>query len=135
MTDQVRDAASALLKLLDEGPLHAGKEDQCAACGAASGPVCQVVSAADLERVGDGAVVVAAHPFPGLVTVMGKASAIVTEVGGVCTKHLADIDGIAATEWKAFGAGGDMASAAFVSTIANFYMTDPISRASKTMAA
>jgi pyruvate,water dikinase len=59
-------------------------------CGAASGPVCQVVSAADLDRVGDGAVVVAAHPFPGLVTVMGKASAIVTEVGGVAS-HMATL--------------------------------------------
>jgi NADH-quinone oxidoreductase subunit G len=36
--------------------------------------------------------------------------------------------------WGAFGAAGDMADAPFVSPIANFYMTCPISRASKVMA-
>ncbi|MEC7491231.1 MAG: NADH-quinone oxidoreductase subunit NuoG [Pseudomonadota bacterium] len=37
--------------------------------------------------------------------------------------------------WAPFGSGGDVGSAPFVNPITNFYMTDPISRASKTMAA
>ncbi len=59
-------------------------------CGAGTGPVCQVRGPGDLDRVADGAVVVSARPFPGLVTVMGKASAIVTEVGGVAS-HMATL--------------------------------------------
>jgi pyruvate,water dikinase len=59
-------------------------------CGAGTGAVCQVRGAADLDRVVEGAVVVSARPFPGLVTVMGKASAIVTEVGGVAS-HMATL--------------------------------------------
>ena len=39
-----------------------------------------------------------------------------------------------ANEWKAFGRKGDVAATAFTPAIANFYMTDPISRASVTMA-
>ncbi|WP_343713563.1 NADH-quinone oxidoreductase subunit NuoG [Inquilinus sp.] len=37
-------------------------------------------------------------------------------------------------EWGAFGAEGTMGTAPFVSAVENFYMTDPISRASETMA-
>ena len=37
-------------------------------------------------------------------------------------------------EWGAFGAEGPMAAAPFVSAVENFYMTDPVSRASETMA-
>ncbi len=36
--------------------------------------------------------------------------------------------------WKVFGSEGDLASAPFVSPVTNYYMTDPISRASDTMA-
>jgi NADH-quinone oxidoreductase subunit G len=36
--------------------------------------------------------------------------------------------------WGEFGKAGSVTDAPFVSTIANFYMTDPISRASRTMA-
>ena len=36
--------------------------------------------------------------------------------------------------WGEFGKAGSVSDAPFVSTIANFYMTDPISRASRTMA-
>ncbi|MEE8084195.1 MAG: hypothetical protein V3T46_03135, partial [Alphaproteobacteria bacterium] len=36
--------------------------------------------------------------------------------------------------WAEFGAAGDMDPAPFVTPIDNFYMTDPISRASVTMA-
>ena len=40
----------------------------------------------------------------------------------------------AAAAWGAFGANGAVTTAAFVSPIANYYMTDPISRCSETMA-
>ncbi|TQV79102.1 NADH-quinone oxidoreductase subunit NuoG [Denitrobaculum tricleocarpae] len=36
--------------------------------------------------------------------------------------------------WKAFGSEGDLDSAPFISPVTNYYMTDPISRASDTMA-
>jgi NADH-quinone oxidoreductase subunit G len=36
--------------------------------------------------------------------------------------------------WGAFGQAGEMGAEPFVSPVANFYMTDPISRASPTMA-
>jgi NADH-quinone oxidoreductase subunit G len=36
--------------------------------------------------------------------------------------------------WGSFGAAGQVAATAFVGPIKNFYMTDPISRASETMA-
>jgi NADH-quinone oxidoreductase subunit G len=40
----------------------------------------------------------------------------------------------AAAAWGAFGQNGTTTTAAFVSPIANFYMTDPITRCSETMA-
>jgi NADH-quinone oxidoreductase subunit G len=46
----------------------------------------------------------------------------------------AGVDRIKPAEWAAFGRAGEVGSAAFVSPIDNFYMTDPISRASPTMA-
>lgn len=58
--------------------------------GAATGPMYHVESEDDLPRVPDGAVLVVRQPFPGLITVMGKAAAIVTEVGGRAT-HMATI--------------------------------------------
>jgi len=45
------------------------------------------------------------------------------------------IDEVAPGAWGDFGATGAMEGGAFVSPIENFYMTDPISRASETMAA
>ncbi len=48
--------------------------------------------------------------------------------------HLARIDDAEAASWADFGVSGTMDSAPFVSPIENFYMTDPISRASETMA-
>ncbi|MEQ8441842.1 MAG: NADH-quinone oxidoreductase subunit NuoG [Alphaproteobacteria bacterium] len=48
--------------------------------------------------------------------------------------HLARIDDAEAASWGDFGAAGDMNDAAFATPIENFYMTDPISRASETMA-
>jgi NADH-quinone oxidoreductase subunit G len=49
-------------------------------------------------------------------------------------RNFAALDQQAPGAWGAFGAAGDMADVPFVSPIANFYMTCPISRASKVMA-
>jgi NADH-quinone oxidoreductase subunit G len=49
-------------------------------------------------------------------------------------KSFAALDQQAAGAWGPFGKAGAMGDAPFVSPVANFYMTDPISRASKTMA-
>lgn len=45
-----------------------------------------------------------------------------------------NIDTCASTTWKPFGIAGDVTDAPFHSPVENFYMTDPISRASETMA-
>jgi NADH-quinone oxidoreductase subunit G len=49
--------------------------------------------------------------------------------------RLATLDVAQPGEWGAFGTAGALGSAPFASPVANFYMTDPISRASETMAA
>jgi NADH-quinone oxidoreductase subunit G len=49
--------------------------------------------------------------------------------------RLAKLDVAQPGEWGAFGKAGPIDPAAFASPVANFYMTDPISRASETMAA
>ena len=48
---------------------------------------------------------------------------------------MGDIGRCAKAEWKVFGKEGNLSTQPFTPTITNFYMTDPISRASKTMAA
>ena len=48
--------------------------------------------------------------------------------------NMARIDAIVAAEWEAFGDSGDMDAAPFTSPVADFYMTNPICRASETMA-
>ena len=48
--------------------------------------------------------------------------------------HMKNIGKVATATWRAFGEDGPMADDAFVSPVANYYMTDPISRASETMA-
>ena len=48
--------------------------------------------------------------------------------------HLGNIDAITPAEWGAFGKARKMSAKPFASPVANFYMTDPISRASETMA-
>jgi len=45
-----------------------------------------------------------------------------------------NIDGAAPSVWAEFGASGDVSDEPFTSPIGNFYMTDPIGRASVTMA-
>ncbi len=58
--------------------------------GAGGGPVYHVHTTGDLPGVPDGAVLVAPHTFPGLITVMPRASAIVTETGGAAN-HMATV--------------------------------------------
>jgi pyruvate,water dikinase len=58
--------------------------------GAGGGPIFQARSSQDLSRVPEGAVLVAPHPFPGLITAMGRINAIVTQVGGVAS-HMATL--------------------------------------------
>jgi pyruvate,water dikinase len=81
-------AGAAALDVSGLPVLRAGGTTVC--CGASAGAVFKVTGPGDLERVPEGAVVVSAHPFPALVTVMGRASAIVTEVGGVAS-HMATL--------------------------------------------
>ena len=59
---------------------------------------------------------------------MIRTNAVFAEV------DVAAADRTAKTEWTAFGASGDMNESPFGSAVENFYMTDPISRASETMA-
>jgi NADH-quinone oxidoreductase subunit G len=47
---------------------------------------------------------------------------------------LGEIDMVAKAAWGAFGSVGPIAATPFVYPIADFYQTDPISRASPTMA-
>jgi NADH-quinone oxidoreductase subunit G len=49
-------------------------------------------------------------------------------------RSFAALDQQSAGAWGEFGKSGNVSDAPFVSPITNFYMTDPISRASKTMA-
>ena len=51
-----------------------------------------------------------------------------------CAPNLADIGKLAKAPWSAFGKTGDISADPFKPAIENFYMTDPISRASVTMA-
>ena len=46
----------------------------------------------------------------------------------------AEVDTVRAAPWGDFGTDGPIASDPFVPPIGNFYMTDPISRVSETMA-
>jgi NADH-quinone oxidoreductase subunit G len=45
-----------------------------------------------------------------------------------------EVDQVASASWAAFGEAGTISPEAFASPIGNYYMTDPISRASETMA-
>lgn len=58
--------------------------------GAGGGPVYHAVSTQDLSGVPEGAVLVAPSPFPGLIMVMGRVKALVTEVGAAAS-HMATI--------------------------------------------
>ena len=49
--------------------------------------------------------------------------------------HLDRLDAVTPAAWGSFGADRKLNRAPFASPVANFYMTDPISRASLTMAA
>lgn len=58
--------------------------------GAGSGPIFQVDSPDGLPGVPEGVVLVYSNPCPGLVTVMGKVRALVTEVGSTAS-HMATL--------------------------------------------
>ncbi len=58
--------------------------------GAGAGEICHVSSQEDLARVSDGMVLVTRNSFPGIITVMTRVNAILTEVGGVAN-HMATI--------------------------------------------
>ncbi|MCD6249592.1 MAG: hypothetical protein J7J98_04585 [candidate division Zixibacteria bacterium] len=84
----IEPVPSVGLHLKDLIPLLRGGVTVCS--GAGAGPVYHARSVSDLPDVPEGAVLVAPHTFPGLVTVMQKVSAIVTETGGVAN-HMATI--------------------------------------------
>lgn len=58
--------------------------------GAGGGPVYHASSPSDLSQVPRGAVLVTPHPFPGLITVLSRLSALVIEYGGLAS-HIAMI--------------------------------------------
>ena len=64
----------------------------------------------------------------GLRAHMVRTNAVFAEV------DVAAANRTARTEWTAFGTTGEMNASPFINAVENFYMTDPISRASKTMA-
>jgi len=58
--------------------------------GAGSGPVFMAIAPKDLENMPEGSVLVTPRPFPGMITAMQRASAIVTKVGGIAS-HIATL--------------------------------------------
>jgi NADH-quinone oxidoreductase subunit G len=62
---------------------------------------------------------------------LGQVRARMIEIAPV----LDQLEVVTPSGWADFGAAGSMDAAPFASPVANFYMTDPISRASATMAA
>lgn len=78
--------------------------------GAGGGEVYRARSTADLKGIPEGAVLFAPNSFPGIVTVMDRISALVTEVGGIAS-HMATI----AREYRVPAIGG-LKKAGFVSS-------------------
>jgi pyruvate,water dikinase len=77
----------------DPGPLQADvlvAGGTSVSPGAGCGPIVHVSSIRDLQRVPEGAVLVAPRPFPGLITAMEKAAAILTEAGSAAS-HMATL--------------------------------------------
>ncbi len=58
--------------------------------GAASGSIFHIKSIHDLINLPDNCVIVTENPFPGLITALNKASAIITKIGGVAS-HMVTI--------------------------------------------
>ncbi len=51
-----------------------------------------------------------------------------------CAPWFGAVDAVDPAAWGDFGVAGEMSADPFAAAIENFYMTDPISRASATMA-
>lgn len=66
------------------------KEGETVSPGAGAGRICHVRNSDDLPHVPEKAIIVAEHSFPGMITAMGRASAIVTQTGGIAN-HMATI--------------------------------------------
>ncbi|MBD3233554.1 MAG: hypothetical protein GF315_07500 [candidate division Zixibacteria bacterium] len=79
------------MKQIDTSGLELITNAESTVCpGVGCGPVCHVSSSNNLRNIPNGAVLVAPHPFPGLVTAMGKISALILGVGGIAS-HTAAI--------------------------------------------
>ncbi len=58
--------------------------------GAEAGKICHISSPDHLGKIPEGSVLVAPRPFPGLITAMDSAAALVTKFGGIAS-HMATI--------------------------------------------
>lgn len=58
--------------------------------GAGGGTIHHVRNTNDLKNIPDGVILVSEHPFPGLITALSKANALITKVGSIAS-HLATI--------------------------------------------
>ncbi|WP_142847041.1 NADH-quinone oxidoreductase subunit NuoG [Telmatospirillum sp. J64-1] len=65
-------------------------------------------------------------PYDGIVQLRARMAQV--------NPVFATVDEVVPASWGSFGGEGELSGAPFVSPIKNFYMTDPISRSSKTMA-
>jgi NADH-quinone oxidoreductase subunit G len=66
-------------------------------------------------------------PYNNIAAVRARMAEIAPQLG--------ETDTVKPAAWADFGAAGNLGDAPFASPVGNFYMTDPISRASQTMAA
>jgi pyruvate,water dikinase len=76
---------------VDVSGLHALISGGTTVCpGAGGGPVYHASSTTHLTLIPEGVVLVTPHPLPGLITALGRVSALVTQVGGAAG-HMATI--------------------------------------------
>lgn len=87
----MRRKAAADASLPDLSDLEVLLSEGITICpGAAGGAVAFAASPEDLPSVPEGAVLAVSHPFPEIITVMGRIKAIVTRAGGVAS-HMATL--------------------------------------------
>lgn len=58
--------------------------------GVASGKVHRFAQGADIAQIPSGCILEVKHPFPGIVTTLGRISALITEIGGIAS-HMATL--------------------------------------------